>query len=176
MKKKSGKWSTLEWLAAVTELLSKVVYKFRHLFKIVILRFFILESNLQKLVEKRIPVECCLSSNVKCGTVPTYDDHHFKYFLDNIHPVVICVSIYYLKKSFHFCVISCLTVIADRWLRSLRYNTIQGIDNRPEDLWPFERAVVHFIKKRSIEFFCKWRGEAKSDANDRKLLYEVRSE
>ncbi|XP_037912430.1 adenosine deaminase-like protein isoform X2 [Hermetia illucens] len=53
---------------------------------------FIKESNLQKLIEKRIPVECCLSSNVKCGTVSTYDDHHFKYFLDNSHPVVICTD------------------------------------------------------------------------------------
>lgn len=48
------------------------------------------------LLEKKIPIECCLSSNIKCGTVETFETHHFKKLFNSNHPVVICVSTYYI--------------------------------------------------------------------------------
>ena len=36
--------------------------------------------------------ELCLTSNVKCRTVKSYEDHHFKDWRKNNHPIVICVS------------------------------------------------------------------------------------
>lgn len=42
---------------------------------------------------KRIFVECCLSSNVKCGTVATYNDHHMQKLIRINNPIAICVSI-----------------------------------------------------------------------------------
>uniref|UniRef100_A0A336KYI6 CSON000934 protein n=1 Tax=Culicoides sonorensis TaxID=179676 RepID=A0A336KYI6_CULSO len=56
---------------------------------------FIEESgikNWQTLVSKKIPIECCLTSNVKCGTVKNYDDHHFKKLFEMGHPVTICTD------------------------------------------------------------------------------------
>lgn len=38
-----------------------------------------------------IALECCLTSNLLCGSVATYSDHHFQRFYKNGHPVVICV-------------------------------------------------------------------------------------
>ncbi len=44
------------------------------------------------LKSSKIPVECCLTSNVLSKTVKTYDDHHFKELFVIDHPVVISVS------------------------------------------------------------------------------------
>jgi adenosine deaminase len=46
----------------------------------------------QILDQKRIPFECCLTSNIKCCTVSTFDDHHFFQLFRNNYPVVVCVS------------------------------------------------------------------------------------
>lgn len=54
---------------------------------------FISEDNLKILKNKGIPVECCLSSNIICGTVKDFNDHHFKNLFDSKHPVVICVRL-----------------------------------------------------------------------------------
>lgn len=42
------------------------------------------------LLKSKIPVELCLTSNVMCKTVPTYEAHQFKYFYEANHPV--CLS------------------------------------------------------------------------------------
>lgn len=54
---------------------------------------FISGDNLKLLKEKRIPVECCLSSNLACGTVKVFNEHHFKDLFNSRHPVVVCVSL-----------------------------------------------------------------------------------
>ncbi|XP_063699275.1 adenosine deaminase-like protein [Culicoides brevitarsis] len=56
---------------------------------------FVEESGLQNwqtLRKKKIPVECCLTSNVKCGTVKNYEDHHLKKLFQYGHPVAICTD------------------------------------------------------------------------------------
>lgn len=42
------------------------------------------------LLESKIPVELCPTSNIKCRTVPNYESHHLKYLYQAGHP--ICVS------------------------------------------------------------------------------------
>ncbi|XP_055323946.1 adenosine deaminase-like protein [Sitodiplosis mosellana] len=44
------------------------------------------------LKNNEIALECCLTSNLLCGVVPTYSDHHFWRFYKNGHPVVICTD------------------------------------------------------------------------------------
>lgn len=41
--------------------------------------------------QHRIPLELCLTSNVKSQTVPSYDQHHFGFWYSIAHPSVICV-------------------------------------------------------------------------------------
>lgn len=41
-------------------------------------------------------LELCLTSNVKCKTVPSYISHQFKYLYEAGHPITIGVS---MKKS-----------------------------------------------------------------------------
>lgn len=44
------------------------------------------------LLEKKIPIECCLSSNVLCGSVKSFEDHHFLTFWNLEYPVCICTD------------------------------------------------------------------------------------
>uniref|UniRef100_T1GYN8 Adenosine deaminase domain-containing protein n=1 Tax=Megaselia scalaris TaxID=36166 RepID=T1GYN8_MEGSC len=53
---------------------------------------FINDHNLENLMKKNIPIECCLSSNVACGTVKDFNEHHFHQFFTRKHPVVICTD------------------------------------------------------------------------------------
>ncbi|TGZ37181.1 Adenosine deaminase-like protein [Temnothorax longispinosus] len=41
------------------------------------------------LLESKIPVELCLTSNIKCKTVPSYMYHQFKYLYKAGHPITI---------------------------------------------------------------------------------------
>lgn len=50
-----------------------------------------LGEQFEMLKALKIPVECCLTSNVLSKTVATYDDHHFKELFNIKHPVVISV-------------------------------------------------------------------------------------
>lgn len=42
--------------------------------------------------ERKIPIEICMSSNVLCKTVKTFEEHHIKELLHDKHPFVLCVS------------------------------------------------------------------------------------
>jgi len=44
------------------------------------------------LVDSEIPLEICLTSNVKCKTAKSYQDHHVKHLLAANHPFVICTD------------------------------------------------------------------------------------
>ena len=50
------------------------------------------EDSLAFVLEHRIPVELCLTSNVKCQTVPTYPDHHLGFWLQRRHPISLCTD------------------------------------------------------------------------------------
>uniref|UniRef100_A0A1B0A4N1 Adenosine deaminase domain-containing protein n=1 Tax=Glossina pallidipes TaxID=7398 RepID=A0A1B0A4N1_GLOPL len=52
---------------------------------------FLKEEQLQQCVKQNITIECCLTSNVKCGTVKSYDSHHFPNIFRNTQcRVVLC--------------------------------------------------------------------------------------
>uniref|UniRef100_A0A8C5EE22 Adenosine deaminase domain-containing protein n=1 Tax=Gouania willdenowi TaxID=441366 RepID=A0A8C5EE22_GOUWI len=50
------------------------------------------QSLVDKVVKNNIPLELCLTSNVKGQTVASYADHHFKYWYQLGHPTVICTD------------------------------------------------------------------------------------
>ncbi|KAM9376573.1 N6-Methyl-AMP deaminase isoform 2-T2 [Pholidichthys leucotaenia] len=54
------------------------------------------QSLVDKVVKNNIPIEVCLTSNVKGQTTPCYSKHHFNYWYQLGHPVVICT----IKESF----------------------------------------------------------------------------
>nr|CAD7268940.1 unnamed protein product [Timema shepardi] len=41
------------------------------------------------LLQSKIPVEACLTSNVKSRTVKHYEDHHFQYMFKHQHPITL---------------------------------------------------------------------------------------
>ncbi|KAL5254509.1 hypothetical protein ACHWQZ_G014079 [Mnemiopsis leidyi] len=42
--------------------------------------------------ENKIPIECCMTSNILCRSVGNYKDHHFKTWRDLGHPVILCTD------------------------------------------------------------------------------------
>jgi adenosine deaminase len=52
------------------------------------------KTTWEVLMKKRIPIECCLSSNVLCGSVKSMKDHHFQDFFSINYPVCICTDDY----------------------------------------------------------------------------------
>ncbi|XP_028622785.1 adenosine deaminase-like protein isoform X2 [Grammomys surdaster] len=42
--------------------------------------------------QHQIPLELCLTSNIKSQTVPSYDQHHFGFWYSVAHPSVICTD------------------------------------------------------------------------------------
>ncbi|XP_058837503.1 adenosine deaminase-like protein [Topomyia yanbarensis] len=53
---------------------------------------FIRGTNLEVARKRGIPFECCLTSNVKCSTVSSYKEHHFKKLWDGGFAVCICTD------------------------------------------------------------------------------------
>lgn len=53
---------------------------------------FVRGNNLQFAKTNQIPFECCLTSNVKCSTVDSYEEHHFRTLWTEGYAVCICVS------------------------------------------------------------------------------------
>lgn len=58
---------------------------------------FITGDNLKFMRNKQIPLEICLSSNVACGTVKDFKEHHFKRLFGNL-PLCICVSLNIISR------------------------------------------------------------------------------
>lgn len=50
------------------------------------------QNLVDKVVINKIPLELCLTSNVKGQTVPSYSKHHFQYWYQLGHPCVICTD------------------------------------------------------------------------------------
>nr|XP_057943863.1 adenosine deaminase-like protein [Doryrhamphus excisus] len=50
------------------------------------------QSLVDKVTKNNIPLELCLTSNVKGQTVASYSQHHFKYWYQLGHPSVICTD------------------------------------------------------------------------------------
>ncbi|KAM6960780.1 N6-Methyl-AMP deaminase [Aplochiton taeniatus] len=50
------------------------------------------QNLVEKVVQNKIPLELCLTSNVKGQTVPSYSKHHFQYWYQLGHPCVICTD------------------------------------------------------------------------------------
>jgi adenosine deaminase len=42
--------------------------------------------------EQNIPIEICMTSNVLCKTVKSFEEHHIKELLYDNHPFILCVS------------------------------------------------------------------------------------
>ncbi|XP_016960076.1 adenosine deaminase-like protein [Drosophila biarmipes] len=53
---------------------------------------FLTPEDIIQLKQRNIPIECCLTSNVKSGTVPNLEEHHLKRIMEADAPKVICTD------------------------------------------------------------------------------------
>ena len=50
------------------------------------------QDIVETVAANRIPIEMCLTSNIKGQTVSSYDNHHLAFWRDRDHPVIICTD------------------------------------------------------------------------------------
>jgi adenosine deaminase len=61
-----------------------------------------LDEEAQKIIlEHKIGIEMCLTSNLLCKTVKTLEDHHINFWLNHDVPIAICVCP--TSKNFRLC-------------------------------------------------------------------------
>ncbi|XP_016981768.1 adenosine deaminase-like protein [Drosophila rhopaloa] len=53
---------------------------------------FLTQKEIELLKQRNIPIECCLTSNVKSGTVSSLEEHHLKRIMEANAPKVICTD------------------------------------------------------------------------------------
>ncbi|KAH8283800.1 hypothetical protein KR054_001831 [Drosophila jambulina] len=53
---------------------------------------FLTPEDIAQLKSRNVAIECCLTSNVKSGTVPSLEEHHLKRLMDADAPKVICTD------------------------------------------------------------------------------------
>jgi adenosine deaminase len=57
------------------------------------------------LARERVPIEMCMTSNVLCGTVSDYGDHHASEFLQAGHPCVLAVRLHFVLFVLSICLL-----------------------------------------------------------------------
>ncbi|EDX13671.1 adenosine deaminase-like protein [Drosophila simulans] len=53
---------------------------------------FLTPEDIEQLKQRNIAIECCLTSNIKSGTVPSLEEHHLKRIMEADAPKVICTD------------------------------------------------------------------------------------
>ncbi|XP_017122488.1 adenosine deaminase-like protein [Drosophila elegans] len=53
---------------------------------------FLTMEEIKQLKERNVPIECCLTSNIKSGTVSSLKEHHLKRIIEAGAPKVICTD------------------------------------------------------------------------------------
>eukprot|EP00771_Trimastix_marina_P004101 gnl/Trimastix_PCT/837.p1 GENE.gnl/Trimastix_PCT/837~~gnl/Trimastix_PCT/837.p1 ORF type:complete len:338 (+),score=91.25 gnl/Trimastix_PCT/837:99-1112(+) len=53
---------------------------------------FLTEEHQAAVVQSGVPLELCPTSNVLTKSVPSYEEHHFRYFWEHRHPLAICTD------------------------------------------------------------------------------------
>ncbi|KAK3606009.1 hypothetical protein CHS0354_025041 [Potamilus streckersoni] len=81
-------------------------------------------------LQHRIPLELCLTSNVICQTVAHVDNHHFKYWYDQGHPCAICTDdkgVFSTSLSEEYCLAAETFGLTRKDIWTLSYNCIDMI-------------------------------------------------
>ena len=91
---------------------------------------FVSPDFVKLFADQNIPSEICLTSNVKCGSVKSYENHHLKEFHEKKLPFCICTD----DKG----VFSCSS--SDE-----HYRAMQLIGLKPEEMFSLSMKCVDFI-------------------------------
>ncbi|GLV40609.1 Adenosine deaminase [Carabus blaptoides fortunei] len=81
----------------------------------------------QKLQAKNIPVECCLTSNVKTRTITTYAEHHLKHLIEANHPFTLATDdkgVFTTSLSHEYAIAASTFNLETHQLEELCYKTI----------------------------------------------------
>ncbi|VDO92476.1 unnamed protein product [Soboliphyme baturini] len=79
-------------------------------------------------IDSSIPIEICLSSNVVCRTVESYEAHHMEFWRKKNHPIVLCTDdkgIFLTCLSREFTIAQNTFQLSNKQLCELSFNALQ---------------------------------------------------
>lgn len=112
-------------------------------------------EDLVNIVEEHsIPIELCLTSNVKTKTVPSYADHHMSYWYNKQHPCIVCTDdkgVFSTTLSEEYSVMARTFNLTEEQVWNLSYMSIdhifegEALKNDLKELWKKEKGKVLFL-------------------------------
>lgn len=119
---------------------------------------FLDELQLNEIYKKNIAIECCLTSNVKCSTVESYNDHHFKdIFKSQKAPVILCTD----DCGVFDTTLSDEYIIANNTFNLKKNDLLQLSINAAEHAFTYE-SIKHDLK-HIIRHYFETHSESKSE-------------
>ncbi|XP_053663543.1 adenosine deaminase-like protein [Anopheles marshallii] len=114
---------------------------------------FIKGDNLAFANEHKIPFECCLTSNVKCKTVPSNEAHHFAKLLKMKQPVCVCTDDFgvfetSLSQELHICAKT--FDLSDAQLVELQRNSVEYSFANEEEKKELRNKIDQFAETMCV--------------------------
>lgn len=113
---------------------------------------YLTAQQIEQCMKQNITIECCLTSNVKCGTVENYDVHHFGKLLRNNVKTVLCTD----DSGVFDCTLSTEYIIAYRAFGlnkddfyNLSINAIEASFSDPEEKNELRQKINTFFKNNN---------------------------
>lgn len=115
-------------------------------------------DDLVKIVEKHlIPIELCLTSNVKTKTVPSYTEHHMDYWYNGKkHPCIVCTDdkgVFSITLSEEYSIMAKTFNLTEEEVWDLTLNSIDyifendSVKNALKETWKAEKQKIMSVNK-----------------------------
>ncbi|KAJ7385324.1 hypothetical protein OS493_016400 [Desmophyllum pertusum] len=109
------------------------------------------EDLVNTVEEHSIPIELCLTSNVKTKTVPSYADHHMGYWYNKQHPCMVCTDdkgVFSTTLSEEYSVMARTFNLTEEQVWNLAFRSIdhifegEALKNNLRELWKTEKEKL----------------------------------
>uniref|UniRef100_A0A4Y0BK41 Adenosine deaminase-like protein n=1 Tax=Anopheles funestus TaxID=62324 RepID=A0A4Y0BK41_ANOFN len=114
---------------------------------------FIDGENLAFASKHKIPFECCLTSNVKCKTVPSYEAHHVAKLMKIKQPVCICTDdfgVFETSLSQELCICANMFNLSNAQIVELQRNAVEYSFASEEEKQRLRNKIDQFSKTEVV--------------------------
>lgn len=104
------------------------------------------QENWDLYLQKKIPIECCLTSNVICGTVERYEEHHIQELINLRLPFSICTDdkgVFRTNSSKEYEHVMKYFKISPTDLYQFNYNSVEQSFASDEE----KKRLIHVLNK-----------------------------
>jgi len=113
---------------------------------------FLNSSGFAHMKEHNIPIECCLTSNVKSGTVANVSAHHLKELMSAEVPKVLCTDdcgVFDTTLSDEFILASATFGLTQSQCIDLTREALQHSFAKPEDKIKLKMQLYKFVRRHN---------------------------